>query len=394
MKREVRLQDALLALTSLVCSIVSLIYFFVHKDSGYLLATITFGSTSAPSDIAIYFDSVFSQSLANYRKTMTDNIGATNAFLAKLIKSELYEPYEGGTDIREPLMYALAPMESYDGFDELSSATTDGVTEAVFEARQLATPVTYSMKEVIQNKLKITSLVKTKMMQGEMGIQEGFAIHLMNGSGNGAGRTAKVNAANGSTSIIPLAQLIDYTPTTSTLIGNINQSTSTWWRNKTKTSSATTSVGFLAEVLNIYNSCALGSGGPPDLMLCDQITYELLVFAYFAKYQQINSDSNFNFTNFKFMQTMCVMDDKVGDVSGDLTSASAKGSIYFINSKFARCRYIPERNFEMLTDENGKSFAKPLAGDSRLGHIAWMGQFTVNNRRKQGVMGSIARTLT
>ena len=137
--------------------------------------SITFGSTSAPSDITLYLDSVFGTSLANYRKTLIDNIGATNAFLHELIKSDQYESCDGGTYIQEPLMYELAPMSWYDGYDELSTIPTDGITDAIYEWRQAAAPITYNMKEVIQNKHKIVDLVKSRIMQAEMGIQEGWS---------------------------------------------------------------------------------------------------------------------------------------------------------------------------------------------------------------------------
>jgi hypothetical protein len=46
----------------------------------------------------------------------------------------------------------------------------------------------------------------------------------------------------------------------------------------------------------------------------------------------------------------------------------------------------------MLKDENGNTFAKPINGDSRVGHVGWMGNVTINNRRKHGVIGNLART--
>ena len=184
------------------------------------------------------------------------------------------------------------------------------------------------------------------------------------------------------------------------MIGNISQSTQTWWRNKTKTGAATTFIGHLAEMLNIYNSCALGTGGPPDLVLVDQTTFELTSLALYQQYRAVNSANDYPFTNVKLPfgngGTLMVMDDKVPNVfAGTLdTTTTTGGTAYFINTKFFRMRYIPDRNFEMLTDENGKTFAKPINQDSRVGHCAWMGAPTMNNRRKHGVLGKIARTLT
>lgn len=359
--------------------------------------TAVFGSTSAPSDVQIYLDSVFSSSLANYNKKLVDQIGASNAFLDVLLKSDLYQSYDGGTDIRQPLLYELSTMDWYDGYDELPLFPTDGITEAVFTACQAAIPIQYSMKEVIQNRQKIFDLVDAKIQQLEGGMAEGFAQAFMWGAGTGALRTP-VTGSTGASGIEPISSIIDYTPTTSRTIGNINQSTSTWWRNATKTSTATTYDGLLFEFNSFYNTLALGTGGPPDLILVDQITFEALSIALWAKYRQTGSDNNFNFTNFRLPfgngKTLLVMDDKVPDVANGLTNAATKGTAFFLNRNFAKVRYIPDRDFKMLKDENGKSFVKPPRGDSRLGHMVWMGAVTISNRRKFGVMGNIGRSFT
>jgi hypothetical protein len=378
--------------------VLGIIYLALHgKHSALpLILGITFGNTSAPSNFTEYLDSVFASSLQLYRKKLTDNIAATNAFLYKLLDSDFYESAEGGKYIEEGLMYGLAPADTYDGYDELSTVPTDGVTAALYEWRQMASPIAYNMKEVLQNRQKIVDIVKTRISQSELGIQEAWAQQFFHGAGNGAGRTPKVSGSNGSSGIEPLNKLIDFTPTTSTVVGNINQSTSSWWQNKTKTANVSTYEAFMLEMDNAYNSAALGTGGPPDLIIVDQITYELVVHAYFQKYRTTLQDvpSNFPFEAKKFKQAYLVMDDKVGDAYSDLTSAATYGTAYFLNTKFFRVRYDPERNWTMLKDENGKTFAKPINGDSRVGHVAWMGNVTCNNRRKQMVYGKIPRTLT
>jgi len=91
---------------------------------------------------------------------------------------------------------------------------------------------------------------------------------------------------------------------------------------------------------------------------------------------------------------LLVMDDKTPDAYSNLTSTATYGSMYLLNSQFFKIRPIEGRDFEMLTDENGKVFTKPANQDARIGHCAWMGQVTVNNRRKHGVLAKIPRTLT
>lgn len=402
-KKKISFGRMIFSLGVILAQVYSLVLILTHHaHAGVSLATITFGDTAAPNDIAMYFDAVFSQSLKNARGILVDNIGTSNAFFNRLIASDMYEATDGGTYIEEELMYALSPMESYDGMDELSTAETDGISVAIYEWRQLATPVTYSMRQIIQNKRRILDLVKSKMQQCTMGIQEGFATHFMQGSGDGAIETPKVNAINGSKSINPIGLLVKFDPTTSTLVGGINQSTSTWWRNRTKTSaltSASNGVAFMAEWLNIYNTCALGTGGPPDICLADQVTYEIASLALYEKYKNtLGTDNAFPFTNIRLPfgngKSLLVLDEKVCDAYSNTVSTATYGTMYLLNTQFFRLRPIEGRDFEMLTNENGKEFTKPHNQDARIGHCAWMGQATINNRRKHGVWGKLPRSLT
>jgi hypothetical protein len=360
---------------------------------------ITFGDTGAPSNITTYFDTLFAQTLAKYNKTLVDNIGKSNALFHKIINSNMYEGESGGTYIQIPLMYGLGTFGSYEGYDELSTTPTEGITSAIFQWSQLASPIVYSMIDVLKNREKIVDLVKTKMLQAEMTIQEGFMTHFLQGSGTGALTVPKVDVSNGSSSIDPIAKLIEYSTTAET-VGNINPTTETWWRNQTKTSAATTYVGLLKEMVNLFNNCSKGAGGRPDLIWMDQESYELFHFAYFNNYRLNDKGSstepNFPFEHFKFMGATVAWDEKIPNVFAGTTDTSTVtgGTAYFINSKFFRIKYMNGRDFTMLKDENGKSFAKPINGDSRVGHIAWMGNICVNNRRKLGVLGKIARSLT
>lgn len=360
--------------------------------------SITFGSSSAPSQIVTNLDSLFSQSLAAYKKELIDNIGQTNAFLHEMIAKDLYQSQDGGLYIQTPLMYALAPADSYDGYDELSTLPTDGVTATEFQWAQAASPVAYSMKEVKQNKQKLIDLVQTRIKQAEMGLQEWFSQCLMWGAAaDGASNlyTVRTSANNGSKGVNPLSLMISYTPTASgQIVGNIDQSSQPWWRNKVTTSAATTYDAFLLEIDHLFNSCALGTGGKPKLVLTDQTTYELFVHALYQKYRQIKTDDNFPFENTVYKGAHVVMDDKVPDVFSNVTNTNTYGSWFNINSDFFKLIYEADSNFDFLTDENGKKFQKPVNGDSRVANIGWMGQLTMNNRRKHGVMGKIARTLT
>lgn len=370
--------------------------------------SVTFGSGSAPSQVTLNLDSLFGTSLAAYRKKLFDNIGATNAFFFEVIRGELYKSQDGGSYIQIPAMYGLQNAGWYDGYDELATIPVDGVTDTIWQWRQIAAAIVYSMKEVKQNKQRLISLVETRIKQAEMGLQEAFSQALMWGSANQAGtlKTPFVDPVTGATAIEPLWEIITNTPTATATIGNIDQGTATWWRNKYKASGATTYDAFMLEVDSIFNSCALGSGGKPKLVLMDQTTYELFVHSVYQKYRYTANkvDEAYPFENIVYKGAHFVMDDKVPDLengivptttagAGDPASLTA-GTAAFINPEFFNMTYESDSDFAMLKDDKGQTFFKPTNGDSRVGHCAWMGNITCSARRKQGVMDSIARTLT
>lgn len=354
---------------------------------------LTYGASGQPAASTYNYDALVATSLANYRKTLIDNISRSSAFYSKI----KWDPADGGLHVAEPLMYGLAPVDTYDGYDELSLAPTNGITQAQFDWAQASAPVSISEKERKQNKHNLVSLVDAKIMQAEMAFQEFYPKGLMQGSllsGGSSLTSPYTSPVNGSSFVTPLPALVYYAPsdvwTGNLVVGGIDQTTNTWWRNVSKTSAATTYLGFMDEILNLYNTCSIGPGGPPDLAVCDQKTWELLHRAYREYYQNnARTDGNFPFPNLMFFNTPITWDVYVPDVAnGTLTPDTGKGTFYFLNTKFFKCRPESETNF-VATD-----FMKPVNQDVKVKHILWMGTVTVNNRRKHGVMGNIARSLT
>lgn len=368
-----------------------------------------FGNTLAPNSVEIFLNDLFSTTIANYSRTLTDTITATNALLMQILRSKNYKSEEGGTFITENLMYGLTPADTYSGYDTLSTMPTDGITQVMFDWAQIAAPISYDMTSIRKNmgsQSKLVDLVQAKITQGEEGLKESFAQQMMFGNKNNGGLISDLYiGTSGSAGLNPLPRLVAYN-STAWSVGGLDPSISTnaWWKNKSFTSTATTYRGLLNEMQHAYNTCALGSGGPPDIILCDQVTYELFCSAYFNVFSKApdNAKNEWPFEAKRFMSADIIMDDKVPDVAngliptltggqGDSTTLT-NGTMYFLNSKYFRLRYMTGMDFTMLKDENGKTFKKPIAGDSRVGHMAWMGNLTVNRRNKHGVLGAIARS--
>lgn len=291
-------------------------------------------------------------------------------------------------------MYGLSTADWYDGYDTLNTDPTEGITSAFFDWRQLSVPITISRKEERQNSSahRILDLLKSKITQAEIGIKEKFAKAFMQGAAITGGNISDPDTSNvnGATGIDPLGMLVKADPTTSTVVGNINQNTSSWWRNQFKDSALTGSSkasDFLFEADHQYNNCAKGPGGPPNLIVCDQTTFEMWRTAYYQVYRRnADSDKDYPFENFKFNRARVVWDEFMPDVKNNSTTVTS-GSVYFLNTKFLKVKYDKETNFI------NTPFVKPANQDAKVAHILWMGNLCISNRRKCGVWFDLPVTL-
>lgn len=351
---------------------------------------ITYGPAGQPAQSTFNYDALIATSLGNYRKTLVDNISASNSFFKEIS----WESRDGGLFLAEDLMYGLSPVDTYEGYDELDLTPTNGITQAQFQWAQAAAPIGISGKERKMNKHRIVDLVAAKISQAEMAFKEFWGKGFLQGSYASGGSTLLtpyVSPSRGASFVEPLPKLVAYDPTTSLSIGGIDQATNSWWRNRSKTSSATTAEAFLAEVMNLYNTCSIGPGGAPTLGLCDQTTWELFNIAYYKKYQaRMEPVGDYPFPAVKFWNLKLVWDEYVPNVAGNSldTGSTGKGTLFMLNPQFFKCCYESETNFV------ASEFEKPINQDAKFKHILWMGGVTINNRRKQGVLGNIARSLS
>jgi hypothetical protein len=272
----------------------------------------------------------------------------------------------------------------------------DGITKAFWNWSQMAVPIAISRIEERQNsgEHQLVSLLKSKTKQAVLGIQDLFGKALLQGNGPNSATaitTPYTSPNNGATFIDPLPKLISYTAAFASAVGNITPSTYAWWRNQTKTSAASTFAGFLKEMSSLYHLCSAGPGGTPNLFIADRKVFELYEAALWAKYQNPSyQKADFPFDSLNFHGHPLVFDEFVPDMSGQTVTAipvDAHGSIFFINTKFFSVHYDAETNFI------NTPFQKPENQDAKVSHIMWYGASAVSNKRKQGVMGSIATTI-
>jgi hypothetical protein len=351
----------------------------------------TFGQSGAPNQDTINLDALLSLSLMNYNKTLVDNVSNAHPFWEKL--KNKFKGKNGGVAVKQNLRYANKQGTTFAGYDEITITPTDGITQSTSEWRNYADAVVISDEEVYKNNDGLDDLLDTKIAQVEEGAQEFFSKYIIQGNkanlSSSTIDTAYTDSNNGSVFVDPISKLIAYDPTVSTDICGLNQSTNTWWRNKTLTMTATTEKDFLKQMDRMWNTVSLGVGGKPDLIIVDQTTAELWRAAYYSKYRRTaDSMNDYPFPNFMFNDTPVTWDENVCDVYSGTTNTDTYGTAYFINSKFLTPYYVNGRNFK------NRPFVRPNNQEAQSSLVVWSGTIGVSNRRKQGVVGKIPRTLT
>jgi hypothetical protein len=346
------------------------------------------------NSITYNFDSLLSTTWMNYRDTLYDNIFNSCPFFYWLHANERKRTEDGGERIVIPLEYGknstIKSMTS--GYDTIDTTPQDPFTAAYYNWKELAGSTTISNAELAKNqgKNKIIDLLQRKATNTEMSFSEVVEQQIV----------GAVTAGNGGSDLTPLNLLVKGDPTTSTTIGGINQNTYAWWRNKYKISTATTYAGFINEIANLYNSCsrggAKGKRKSPDLILCDQVYYELYMAAGRAKGQIVIANEpvvNMGFGGAKYLGATLMWDEYMIDVTAATpntdpdTYSYTNSSAIFLNSEFLEFVVCKGQDFTV------GPFIQPENQKAKTSIIYLMGEVVCSNRSKQGVHRTVDRTI-
>jgi hypothetical protein len=344
------------------------------------------------------FTALPATTLDKVQKAIENQIVKNNKFLFMIKKAGNWKKESGlGDRLRIPLMYELAPADSYSGYGTIDTTPTDGITNAFFDWRQAASTIAISGIEEAQNKGEegYVKLLKAKTEQSVRGLEEFFNKAFLQGQAAVDATsiaTAYTSAANGSSFVDPIGLLVKYDPTTSTTIGGINQSSNAWWRNVTKDDDSSTFAGFLKNLRNFYNNLSKGGGGSkgtPNFFLASQGAFELYESALASLHQnQSYAKADLPFDNVLLRGQPIAWDELMIDAkNADVTpDGSDAGTIYGLNTNYLG--FTTEASHNFSTGE----FVKPENQDARTAKILWYGASWTNQRRKQGVLAGITTT--
>ena len=365
----------------------------------------TIGDSGAPSTNTVYYDALLTTTMAAYRKTLVDNIFKDSAFLAFLRMSDAVKRQDGGERIAMPLMYGdNDTIHTHSGYSIIDTTPQEGLTTAFYEWAEVAGTVSLSRREERQNsgEGRLLNLLEAKMKQAEMTMREKLNGDLVLGTVSG-GTFVQDTADDGNYGLNPLGYFLrklNATDAVTNDVGNISSASNSWWRNRTAgigangdagnddfTLSATTYAGMKVVLRRMYNYCSRGSGGSPNLVLMDQVSFETYENALDVNIRFQNTKmADMGFDTMKLRGATVIWDEKVPDIYTG-TAAIAKGTAFFLNTNFYNL--IIDSQTDIITTP----FVEPENQTAKTAKILFMGNAAMSNLRKMGVAYDIAQTI-
>jgi hypothetical protein len=270
----------------------------------------------------------------------------------------------------------------------------------------MSVSISISRKEERQNsgQSRLLSLLESKTMQAEVSLKELLNNCVVSGkitsgasgaNGQFSARTGRQDS--GALGPLPIPALVDVTNNRAVAVGNISPSTYAFWRNQSTSSGATTFAGYKQELNAMYNDCSKGVGGPPNFILSDQRAWEIYwnALANQERYvvdNQRTLDILGGSEALKFRGGVWVWDEVVPDPETNADIVDAIGTVtastvYMLNTE--TWNYVVDSQTDFITTP----FVRPENQDARVAQILWMGATCVNNRRKNGVLYGVLRTI-
>lgn len=311
-------------------------------------------------------DNLYTSTWQHMKGIAVDNIFDATPFWFWLKDKGKLRTQSGGRHIMEPLEYA-----KNDGVKFLGKGGTvslndrEFLTEAYYDWRYLVAPlVRFGVDDQVnRGKTKILSLVNAKLSNAENSLVDTLETTLF----------ANVGAAGGA--FDGLLHLVQDDPTSSTVVGGINQNTNSWWQNQLHdlagVSFATSGIDEMRTMLNECTNNRVKDR--PDILLSGQIPYEYYEDAALAKLEIQNTklaEMGFDHQTFKGIPMVW--------------SPACSTRIYFLNTNFLSFVYDPAMFFDMTE-------WKPIPEqvNDRAAQIATACTTTTSRRRVQGVIHTI-----
>ena len=294
-------------------------------------------------------------------RELIDNIANANVILMKLTENE--ETYDGGTHIRENVIYDLDSADttggSYSMTQTLNHVEREGIDAARFQAAYYYQTVVIWRQQMMQNhgSKAVVNLINARLKVAMMRFRNRFSRHIY-ASGTGTNN---------------LSGLLDLMSTTNTY-GEIDRSAQSWWQpyraHNSGTGQALTQTQLDTDLSNMTD----GNIKPDLILTSDAVVTKIKSFIHPNVRYKDDELKRAGVTNILYEGIPVVADKHCN------TDSSTRHRIYYLNFDFLKWRPHSADNFAQ--QDGGWRWMENGAG--MFTRIYWSGNMTCNNCRYQG----------
>ena len=297
---------------------------------------------------------------------IVDNISIAHPVFFKLYE-DCKKPWKGGTQYQPVLLYASDTEGAF--IDPTSTATSLGTTQtqktegAVYKIAAVQNPYSITLDEKVRagdSEYARITLQESKIIQATNRHVELLSTNMYQGNTN--------NNALQFWGLDQICGTVDATP----FVGQIDQSTDTWWAPSTITTSTT--FNSLAPLITRISVMTDG-GDKPDLGILGQVLYPRLI--------QIMGGGNVNIKIDNKETVWRTGDISVQDVKfikdkGATDDGSSTGNCYILTTKYLEFFFSTEFDFW------SSGFTEPVASSYNTGYIRSVAFLATTQRRRMG----------
>ena len=309
---------------------------------------------AAPSSKTINYDNVNTFSEAKIIPELRDTIFNSNALQKKLDKNK--RRLDGGTFIKQPLLYGEGPFAFFDGRSPIDISEAEQFTNAIFQWKWAAASSSIAAADEAQNSGEAASmsLIQSKYKVMVKTFQNGIGVGLHSAGTNPNEISGLQTAIAGS----------------GTTYGNLSGTTYSWWRSVVRDM---TSVPFSDPEVNAFIDDLTEDADEPDMLLGNK-TIRGYVYNSIEPMKRIVGDD---------MGTLGFKKIGVHGLEFYVDSHSAASTLYAINSDYLECVVHRDWDMKFIPWDNWTSpFMKTCYIVSSLNMVA-------SNRRFQGKMTNL-----
>lgn len=304
------------------------------------------------------FDAATATSVADYSRTITDNIYNSNVVL-RLLK-ERKRMIDGGVSIVYPLIKSDQNAGGfYLGASQLNTTQPDAETQVEYRWQNVYEPIQLTRDEERINsgaEHKIISLIGEKIERSELAIQKRLEQAL----------STPVNGAN---------NLIDFETMVGTgTLGTVAGSTDAYWQSTVTTSGSFAAQGLSDMSTATYAVASSADEDRPNLYLTNKT-----IFQYFEqtrlpleRIQNGNLTFNAGATNLTYKGVPIVYGNFIGS-----------GLMFGLNTRYIDLCVDTETDFKMTP------FVMPVNQTAKVAFILWRGNNVTMNRRRHFKLNTI-----